>query len=115
DALWNVVSTNDTVAISSTDANAALPPNSTLVGGTKTFSVNLKTAGSATITASDVTHAGIPSSTSPSITVNPGAFAQLQVLVPGETAVPGSSSGKTGAALAQAANVAFNITVNAVD
>ena len=56
---WNVVSTNDTVAITSSDANATLPANAALVNGTKTFSVTLKTSGSQTVTASDVTQGGI--------------------------------------------------------
>src|SRR5206468_6625919 len=34
---------------------------------------------------------------------------------PGETAAPGTSSGKTGAPLGQAAGTAFNVSVNAVD
>src|SRR5207244_12926642 len=71
--------------------------------------------GSATVTASDVTHAAIPGSTSPSITVNVGAFAKLQILAPGETAAPGSSPGKIGTPTAQTAGTAFHVTVNAVD
>src|SRR5262249_33861208 len=84
-------------------------------GGTKTFSLSLKTAGTATITASDVTHASVISSTSPAISVSPGAFVKLQLLAPGETASPGSANGKTGSPAAQAAGASFNITVNAVD
>src|SRR5207244_8351511 len=83
--------------------------------GTHTCSGTLKTAGSRTLTASDITHSGITANTSPAITLNAGAFAKLQVLAPGETAAPGTSSGKTGAATAQTAGTAFNVTVNAVD
>src|SRR5205814_737224 len=94
EANWNLVSSeNDTVAITSSDVNAALPANAALVSGSKTLSMTLKTAGSATVTGSDVTHAAYPSSTSPSLTVNVGAFAKLQFLAPGETASPGSASG----------------------
>src|SRR5207302_6479955 len=103
------------VAITSSDANAALPANAQLVGGSKSFNVTLKTAGSATVTASDVTHAAVSASTSPSIAVSPGAFAKLQLLAPGETAAPGSSTGKTGSPTAQTAGTSFNVTVNAVD
>src|SRR5439155_1790055 len=39
----------------------------------------------------------------------------LQLLVPGETAAPGTASGKTGTPTASTAATAFNITVNAVD
>jgi len=44
-----------------------------------------------------------------------GPFSRLQVLVPGETAAPGTPSGKTGAARAQTVGVPFTITVNACD
>src|SRR5205814_3063643 len=44
-----------------------------------------------------------------------GAFVKLQLLAPGESAAPGSSSGKLGTPTAQAAGSAFNVTANAVD
>src|SRR5204863_4509243 len=86
-----------------------------LVSGSRVFSIALKTAGSATVTASDVTHVGNTPNTSPSITVGVGAFTKLQVLVPGESAAPGTASGKSGTASNQTAGTAFNFTVNAVD
>src|SRR5262249_38071307 len=86
-----------------------------LVGGTKSLSVTLKTAGSATVTAADVTHVNVTASASPAITVNPGPFAKLQVLAPGEIAAPGTPTGKTRTPSAQAAASACNVTVNGVD
>src|SRR5205807_794785 len=74
DANWMQVSTNDTVAITSSDANAALPANTALASGTASLSVTLKTVGSATVTASYVTHATYASNTSPAIAVGAGAF-----------------------------------------
>src|SRR5205807_7944732 len=115
DANWNLISTNDTVAITSSDPNAAVPTNAALAGGTQTFSVTLKTAGSATLAASDLTHAGITTNTSPSITVNPGVFTKLQLLAPGETAAPGSTTGKVGTPASATAGLPFSVTVNAVD
>ena len=50
-----------------------------------------------------------------SLTVNPGIAAQLQVLIPGETAAPGSTTGKTGTPNTEYVNGQFNATVNAVD
>jgi len=44
-----------------------------------------------------------------------GTFTRLQVLVPGEIAAPGTTSGKTGTPTAQTAGTAFTVTVNAVD
>src|SRR6185436_9641304 len=83
DANWNIVSTNDTVAITSSDANATLPANAALVSGTKNFNLTLKTAGSATVTASDVTNTDVASNTSPAIAIGAGAFSKLQILLPG--------------------------------
>ncbi len=115
DANWNPVSATDTVAITSSDANAALPSNAALVAGTKTFSVTAKTAGSATFTATDSSDGSKTANTSPATTINAGAFAKLQILMPGETAAPGTASGKTGSPSAQTAGTSFNVTVNAVD
>jgi hypothetical protein len=44
-----------------------------------------------------------------------GPFSRLQILVPGETAAPGTSTGKTGTASYQTANIPFTITVRACD
>src|SRR5204862_355890 len=101
--------------ITCTDANAGLPANSALVSGTKTLSVTNKIAGSWTITATDVTDGSKTNSTSPTITVNAGAFAKLQLLAPGETAAPGSATGKTGSPSAQIAGASVNVMVKAVD
>ena len=49
------------------------------------------------------------------LSVTPGTFAQLQLLLPGETAAPGTASGKTGTPNIENVNGAFNVTVNAVD
>src|SRR5439155_654323 len=103
------------IAISSSDGAASLPANAALVSGTKTFSVTLKTAGSATLTASDVTHVAITGSSSPAIPVNAGVFSKLQVLAPGESPAPGTATGKSGTPTSQTAAAAFNVTVNAVD
>ncbi len=112
---WNVVSTNDTVHLASSDPNAVLAADAALSGGTGTFSVTLNTSGSWTVTASDVTNNGITPDTGSSVTVNAGAFTKLQLLVPGETAAPGSPTGKTGTPNAVTAGTAFSVTVNAVD
>jgi hypothetical protein len=43
------------------------------------------------------------------------AFTKLQVLMPGETAAPGTLPGKTGSPVPETAGVPFQVTVNAVD
>src|SRR5205814_1046447 len=116
DANWNTISTvTDTVGISTSDLNDTDPANAALVAGSQSFSVTLKTAGTRTVTASDISDGTKTSNASPSITVNAGAFVKLQVLVPGETAAPGTATGKTGLPTARTANTAFNVTINAVD
>src|SRR5206468_972396 len=93
DNFWNVVNTiTDTVDMTSSDANATLPADAALVSGTRTLSVTFKTAGSQTLTASDVTDPSKTANTSPAMTVNTGAFVKLQLLVPGEIAAPGSAT-----------------------
>ena len=72
-------------------------------------------AGASTVTATDQTDGAKSANTSPSTTINAGAFSKLQILLPGETANPGSASGKTGSPSAQTAGSSFNVTVNAVD
>src|SRR6202035_2142483 len=49
------------------------------------------------------------------LSVSPGAFAKLQLLVPGETAAPGADPGKTGTPNTKYVNGQFQVTVNAVD
>jgi len=44
-----------------------------------------------------------------------GPYSRLQVLLPGETAAPGTGSGKTGTPRAQVSGIPFNVTVNACD
>jgi hypothetical protein len=53
--------------------------------------------------------------TSPSFVVNPGPYAGLQVLLPGETPLGGTPSGQGGTALGQSAGTPFQVTVRAVD
>ncbi|MEI8086065.1 MAG: YDG domain-containing protein [Paludibacter sp.] len=115
DANWNLVTNTNTIAITSNDANAALPSSAALSGGTKTYLVTLKTAGSKTVTATNSTNGAITASAGASTTINVGAVSKLQLLMPGETAAPGTSTGKTGTPTAQTAGTSYNVTVNAVD
>lgn len=116
DVNWNIINTaTDVVRITSTDANAILPANAALVGGTQTFTFTFKTAGSKSITASDVTNTTRTANTSPSVTVNAGSFVKLLALAPGEILAPGTSTGKTGTPTTQSAGKAFSVSVYAVD
>src|SRR5207247_1519087 len=103
------------VAVASTDPNATMPTNAALVAGTKNFSVTLNRAGTTTLTAQYLTDGAKTANTTSPITVNAGAFAKLQLIVPGETPSPGSPTGKTGTPSAQTAGSLVTVTVNAVE
>jgi hypothetical protein len=47
--------------------------------------------------------------------LNQQSYNKLQVLMPGETNAPGTTTGKTGTPIAQTVGVQFHVTVNAVD
>ena len=87
-----------TVHFSSSDAQATLPADSKLVGGTGNFSVTLRTIGSQTITATDTVTASLQGTTS-AISVVSNAATHLSV---------------SGPANAQT-RVTFNFTVSALD
>ena len=70
DAFWNrITNVTDVIALTSSDANATLPANTALVSGIQTLGVTFKTAGSQTLTASDVTDPSKTNNISPSISV----------------------------------------------
>jgi len=81
-------------------------------GQATSVSTTLTKAETTTITATDGSLTGVASS---SLTVNAGTATKLQVLMPGETAAPGTSSGKSGSPTTQTAGAAVTVTVNAVD
>jgi hypothetical protein len=82
-----------------------------LVNGAITINVrDLKTE-NITITAG----LGANTATSASVSITAGAFARLQLLLPGETAAPGTVTGRTGTPNVQSAGTGFNITVKSVD
>ena len=116
DAYWNVVSgIGDRVALTSTDAFASLPAETTLVSGQLVFPGRLYKSGTQTITVRDVDNPGILNNTSGNVTIVGGAFSRVLVLAPGESPAPGTASGRTGTATDQSINYAFTLTVLATD
>jgi hypothetical protein len=71
DPTWHIVSSSDTVTITSTDTTAFLPPNATLAGGTVTITGNFffGSSGTWTVTATDTTNPAISAGTSTAITI----------------------------------------------
>src|SRR5207249_7769126 len=108
------ISSTDTNAISADD-NGVTAGNLTLVAGTGTLSsFTFRTAGTRTVSATDAA-AALTANTSASVTVNAGASVKLQLLVPGETAAPGTATGKTGSPTSETAGTGYSVTINAVD
>lgn len=63
-----------------------------------------------------VASAGLATTVSaPSVTTVADVFSQLQVLAPGETAAPGTDTGKNGNPTVQGVGAPFSLTVNGVD
>jgi len=117
DAAGNTVTTfTGQVALTETGGGAGgtVSPatSSAFIGGVLTNqSVTLTKAGSGvTITATSGS-----TGTSAAFLVNVGTAVKLQVLMPGETAAAGTTTGKTGSPSTQTAGAAVTVTVNAVD
>jgi len=69
DSQWNTVtSVTNVVSITSSDASASLPPNTSLVAGTTDLSVTLNAAGSFTVSATDESDGTIAQATSANVT-----------------------------------------------
>ena len=83
-----------------------------LVSGTKTIQARNKKAETTTITPAG---GGATMIVSGSVTTTATSFTKLQILAPGETAAPGTTTGKTGTPTTRTPGVSFNVTVNAVD
>src|SRR3989442_1731278 len=119
------------------DSSAGLPASRnvtvTLSAGTGPLSGNTildigTNAGSGTVTFTNLqidavgtgkqltaTASGLTNAVSASFGVSAGFFSKLQLLVPGETAAPGTASGKIGTPNPQAAGTPFNAIVIALD
>jgi hypothetical protein len=105
----------DAILNANTGSGSITPEFITFTAGVWTGPMVFKGAGGAvSFTCLDFSappHVG----TSNSFTVNPGPFAGLQVLLPGESARGGTADGKEGATTNQQAGTAFTMTVRAVD
>ena len=116
DQWWNLVpGVNDRIALSSTDAFAWMPTDTTLQNGQCLIPVRLHKSGAQTITARDSDNVSIQPNTSSPVTIIGGPFAKLLILAPGESPAPGTATGRTGTATDQSINYAFTVTVLATD
>jgi hypothetical protein len=88
-----------TIHVTSSDASATLPADSTLTDGVGTFSATLESLGNQTLAVADSTNAAV-NGTSNTVAVGPGPTTHFEV-------IPASAS--------QTAGTAFNFTVRAKD
>ncbi|HMI30687.1 MAG TPA: hypothetical protein VK527_03040, partial [Candidatus Limnocylindrales bacterium] len=116
DQFWNLVSgVSDRIVLTSTDAFAWMPSDTTLVNGQCLIPTRLHKSGYQTITARDSVNAAIQPNTSSQVLVIGGTFARVLVLAPGEISAPGTATGRAGTATDQSINYAFTLTVLATD
>ena len=116
DQYWNLVSgINDSIHLTSTDAFAWMPADTTLSNGQCLIQVRLHKSGNQTITASDNTNGSILTDTSSQVLIVGGSFAKVLILAPGESPAPGTLTGRTGTATDQSINYSFTVTVMATD
>ncbi|MEO0223494.1 MAG: hypothetical protein ABIL76_00175, partial [candidate division WOR-3 bacterium] len=106
---------SSTVKLTTSDNFDVEPANLVLQYGTTTFIITPVTAGTQTVTVEDLTPPIMASNISSVFTVVPNNPARLLVLVPGETILPGSPTGKQGTPVIQTAGVSFGCTVYATD
>ncbi len=126
DALYGIspLEGNPGVHIVTSDLYDTDPADNALVNGIRVFSAMAVTAGTFTVTASDIYDSQyLPYTTSVATAIAATPATQLQIIMPGETAVPGKWNnglnsapyGKSGLPLVQTAGAAFTITVNGCD
>jgi len=105
----------DAILAANTGTNSITPNLITFANGTWTGNVTFKGAGGAVaLTAADFS-APPKIGTSNTFVVNPGPFFGLQVILPGESAMGGTTTGKSGTPTNQTAGNSFTVTVRAVD
>ncbi len=117
DDWWNPVATQPIVHLDCDGFFEMVTLNNIALdgGGGGSFDFLIRTAGARTMTAYDLASPGrIDSSL---VQVDPGSYAGLQIVSPGETPLPGGyeADGKTGSPDPQIAALQFPLTVQAVD
>ncbi|MFA5857904.1 MAG: hypothetical protein WC955_02445 [Elusimicrobiota bacterium] len=116
DEYWNLTPATPTVVLTTADLYDTEPAPQALVNGYGVFSVSLVTASTSTVTVADTGFVpDLDNNTSAVVNVYHNSPAKLVAILPGQTFVPGSSSGKTGTPATQTAGTTFNATVRVVD
>jgi hypothetical protein len=116
DENWNVVESSHQISIQTNESVPLELASATLNNGTLTLSnIIFKTAGTYSLNVIDIEDVDIEEGVSSTVTVSPMAFSKLQLLLPGETAAPGTLTGKTGTPSEFTVGQVYTVRVNAVD
>ena len=111
---WNIVTTvNNQINITCSSKNAIISSPITLIDGQAAFAATITEAATHRLEATDPAKSFTAGSSV--ITVTPGAYKKLLILLPGETPAPGSATGKIGTATDRVLDYGFLIDVYAVD
>jgi hypothetical protein len=117
DAWWNQVPVQPQVHFTSDNFFQMISPNDSGLepDGTGSFDLFFKTATTHQLTAADLINPDVNDASG--ILVEPGEFARLMLLLPGEAAQPGGpeADGKIGSPLPQTASLEFDARIRAVD
>lgn len=122
DAWYNLVDTiGHTVRVTSSDPFVS-QQDIQLANGMRTFGYAFRTTGTRELYGADLTNTAIQSATSASIPVSAGPYADLLLILPGETHLPGDTTssipdtpGKSGVPLDQYEGTNFLVYVYATD
>ena len=123
DAFWNIIAENaDSLSISVSDTFAQIPADIQLANGRSEIPVTVRAAGTHNIQAQFTFTTGFPAAIADSLIVEPNAFSQLLVLLPGESLLPGDTEndplktpGRANSAQRQTSGLPFSVEVWAVD
>ena len=126
DNYYNIVSTDATADLTSSDLNGTpdnvTPLSQPLVNGTTSFTFRFLTAQDSTVSpVNPITQtltaqgSGLIFDTSPNIDIDPNTVSKIQILLPGDTAAPGTALGKVASANNATAGDTYNITVRLTD
>ncbi|MBM4131132.1 hypothetical protein FJ250_08895, partial [bacterium] len=117
DALGTTIPTfdGDALLVASTGPGTVWPQTVSFTAGVWTGPLTLRGAGTqVVVTCSDYAAPPHQGQSDP-VVVTPGAWAGLQVLLPGETPLPGTATGRAGAPTLRHAGQPFTLSVRAVD